>query len=563
MTAKADDKSTERSSQQPNPLDPLGLGAATLDVWKAMLSNPEALAQAQSNVANAWLRFAARPAMEEKGKHIVEPAPGDTRWKHSAWAENPVLDAIKEAYLLTSKALMDAIEGADVDNDTKQRVRFFAKQFCDAMSPTNLAFLNPAVIEETVRTKGENLERGYRNLLQDLRNNEGRLTMVDKSAFRVGANVAATPGSVVFRNALMELIQYDATTPTVHQRPLVIIPPWINKYYILDLQEKNSFIKHAVDNGITTFVVSWKNPDPSMADVEMEDYLDLGALTAARVASAITGTEDVNIVGYCIGGTLVSMMLAYLARTEEVLANAVTFLATLTDFSNAGDLRAFLSPETVAYIEDMMSEQGVLQGSQMADTFNMLRANDLIWNVAVNRYLLGKDAPAFDLLYWNSDVTRIPKNTHSYYLRNMYLENNLVKPDVLKAKGEPLDLHRIQNQVYSVATVEDHITPWRAVYRMTQLFSGPVRFALGHSGHIAGIINPPSAHKGHWFSNEVNPPAPDDWLASAQKHEGSWWPDWIAWLSERSGEQIPAPKQVGSEGFPPLTPAPGTYVLEK
>lgn len=563
MTPTADEnkKSSERS-QQSNPLDPFGLNAATLGVWKAMLANPEALVEAQSKVANAWLRL-ARPTMEEKDKHIIEPAPGDTRWKHSAWTENPVLDAIKEAYLLTSKALMDSIDSAEVNNDTKQRVRFFAKQFCDAMSPTNLAFLNPAVVEETVRSRGENLERGYKNLLQDFRTNEGRPTLVDKTAFSVGKNVAVTPGAVVYRNEIMELIQYNATTPSVHERPLVIVPPWINKYYILDLQPKNSFVKHAIDNGFTTFVVSWRNPDPSMSEVGMEDYLELGSLTAARVASAITGSPDVNYVGYCIGGTLVSMTLAYLARTEETLANAVTFLATLTDFSNAGDLRAFLSPETVAYIEDMMNEQGVLQGSQMADTFNLLRANDLIWNVVVNRYLLGKDAPAFDLLYWNSDVTRIPRATHSYYLHNMYLENNLVKPDVLTAKGEPLDLHRVKNDVYSVATMEDHITPWQAVYRMTQIFSGKSRFVLGHSGHIAGIINPPIAEKGNWWSNDTNPPLGAQWLESAQKHPGSWWNNWVAWLAERSGEQIPAPEQVGSEGFPPLVDAPGTYVLEK
>jgi polyhydroxyalkanoate synthase len=562
-TTGTDDKHPEQGV--PSRLDPFGMGTAALDVWKAMLADPRSLAQAQKNLADAWLKVSARSAESaEKGKPIIEPAPGDTRWKHPAWTENPVLDAIKEAYLLSSKAVMESIDRAEgVEPEAKQRVKFFAKQFCDAMAPTNLAFLNPAVIEETVETGGENLKRGYNNIIDDLRNNEGRPALVDKSAFKVGENLATTPGSVVFRNELIELIQYKATTETVHQRPLVITPPWINKYYILDLQAKNSFIKYAVDNGITVFMISWRNPDASMAEITMEDYLELGPLAASRAACAITGSPDVNLVGYCIGGTLTSMLLAYLAKTEQKQVNAVTFLASLVDFENAGDLRAFLNPESVAFIEDMMREQGVLQGNQMADTFNMLRVNDLIWNVAVNRYLLGKDAPVFDLLYWNSDATRIPRATHSYYLRNMYLENNLVKPDVLTIKGVPLDLRRVRNDVYSVATIEDHITPWRAVYRMTQIFSGQTRFVVGHSGHIAGIINAPAAGKGEWRTSASNPISPDEWLTGAEKHPGSWWPDWIAWLGQRSGDLVSAPKVEGSAEYPTLVPAPGTYVLEQ
>lgn len=563
MKTEIDDKNPEQNS--PNRLDPFGMGTAALDVWRAMLADPQSLAQAQKNLADAWLKVSARSAEPaEQSKPIIEPAPGDLRWKHSAWTENPVLDAIKEAYLLSSKAVMESIDRAEgVKPEAKQRVKFFAKQFCDAMSPTNLAFLNPAVIQETVETGGENLKRGYNHFIEDLRNNEGRPALVDKSAFKVGENVANTPGSVVFRNELIELIQYKATTETVYRRPLVITAPWINKYYILDLQPKNSLIKYAVDNGITTYVISWRNPDPSMSEITMEKYLELGPLAACRTACEITGSADANLIGYCIGGTLVAMMLAYLANTKQKQVNAVTFLATLTDFENAGDLRAFLNPDSVAFIEDMMREQGVLQGNQMADTFNMLRANDLIWNVAVNRYLLGKEAPVFDLLYWNSDATRIPRATHSYYLRNMYLENNLVKPNELTIKGVPLDLGRVRNDVYSVATLDDHITPWRAVYRMTQLFSGKVRFVLGHSGHIAGIINPPAAEKGEWRTNENNPPTPDEWLSGAHTHPGSWWPDWIAWLAERSGARIAAPKGEGSAAYPPLAPAPGSYVLEQ
>jgi polyhydroxyalkanoate synthase len=562
----SDDKKPPETPAPVNPLDPLAVGTAAMGVLQAMLTHPESILQTQVNLANAWVSLATRPVSGSAEKHtpLIEPAPGDARWKHPAWTENAVFDSIKEAYLLATKATMDAIDSAQgVDSETRARVKFFAKQFCDAMSPTNFAFLNPAVIEETVRSGGDNLDRGYKNVLEDFRANDGRPALVDKSAFEVGKNVATTPGTVVFRNELMELIQYTPTTPTVGAKPLVIVPPWINKYYILDLQPKNSFIKFAVDSGLTTFVISWRNPDPSMANVSMEDYLELGPLTASRVASAITGSRDVNLIGYCIGGTIVTMLLAYLAKTAEILVNSVTFFAALTDFSSAGDLRVFLGPEAVAFIEEQMREQGVLQGSQMADTFNMLRANDLIWNVAINRYLLGKDAPAFDLLYWNSDATRLPRAMHSYYLRNMYLENNLIKPGALSVKGVPIELSAIRADVYSVATMDDHIAPWRSVYRMTQLFSGTTRFVLGHSGHIAGIINAPAAEKGSWWSAPQNPPTPDEWLGIAEKHPGSWWNDWAAWIAARSGAQIPAPVAPGSKHFVPLGPAPGTYVLER
>jgi polyhydroxyalkanoate synthase len=552
-------------SMPENPFDPLGIGKASFDVAQAMFANPQALLETQMQFANAWLETTKRsiaPAAE-RGTPIIEPAPGDGRFKHPAWTQNPVFEAIKEGYLLACKAMLDGIEAAEIDSDTKARVKFFAKQFCDMLSPTNFAFLNPAVIEETMKTGGENLQRGAQNVLEDLRENQGRPALVDKKAFTVGKNVATTPGAVVYRNELIELIEYNATTETVYEKPLIIVPPWINKYYILDLQPANSLIKFAVDSGIRTFVVSWCNPDRSMADVGWEDYLDRGPLRATRVASAIAKSQDVNMIGYCIGGTLTAEMLAYLGRSEEILINSVTFFAALTDFAEAGDLRAFLSREAIESIEKKMEEKGVLDSSEMADTFNMLRANDLIWNVAVNRYLLGKDAPAFDLLYWNGDATRLPRAMHRYYLRNMYLENNLAKPDVLTYRGVPIDLRRVRNDVYSVATIDDHIAPWRSVYRMTQLFSGDVRFRLGHSGHIAGIINPPTSGKGNYWSASSNPPNPDEWLAQAQKTPGSWWPDWMAWLGERSGERVPAPDEPGSKHFKPKCPAPGKYVMEK
>jgi polyhydroxyalkanoate synthase len=552
---------------QANPLDPLGLNKAALEVWQSVFLHPETVAQTQLDFTKAWLTVASRALTalsgEEKPAAVIEPARGDKRWNHQAWSDNPVFDAMKQGYLLATQSILDGIDRApDVDPQTRARVKYFAKQFCDAMSPTNFPWLNPAVIEETLRTGGKNLQKGVENALEDERENHGRPALVDKSAFHVGKNVATSKGEVVFRNELIELIQYAPTTETVYARPLVIVPPWINKFYILDLQPANSLIKYATDGGVQTFVISWRNPDASLRDLTFRDYMHLGPLTAAGVAREIAGSSDINQIGYCIGGTLTAMELAYIAKTDPTLVNAVTFFAALTDFAEPGDIKNFLGPEALAYIEEKMREDGVLEAGEMADTFNMLRANDLIWNVAVNRYLLGKDAPAFDLLYWNSDATRLPAAMHSYYLENMYVRNALAKGELV-VDGVPIDLHAVRNDVYSVASIEDHIAPWRSVYKMTQLFSGDVRFRLGHSGHIAGIINPPASGKGNYWKADGNPPSADDWFRSAEKLAGSWWPDWLGWIGERSGERVPAPSKLGSERFPPLGPAPGTYVLEQ
>jgi polyhydroxyalkanoate synthase len=548
-------------------LDPLGIGASAMKVWGAMLQHPESILSAQAEMANAWVSVVSRalvPPGGEKPAPLIEPDRSDSRFKHQAWTDNPTFDALKQGYLLATKALLDSIDKApDIDEETRLRVRFFAKQFCDAMSPTNVAFLNPAVIEETFRTGGANLVRGAENVLEDKENNAGRAALVDKSAFDVGRNVALSAGSVVFRNELIELIEYAPSTENVYERPILLVPAYINKYYILDLQPANSFVKYCVDSGLHTFVISWRNPGTELSHLNMEDYVELGALTAARVVKKIAGVQDINVVGYCIGGTLTAMTLAYLARTGEQLAVSATFFATMTEFSNAGDLRAFLSEEALAMIDKKMAARGYLDGSEMADTFNLLRANDLIWNVSVNRYLLGKDAPAFDLLYWNADATRLPRTMQNYYLRNMYIENNLVKPDKMLVKGVPIDLGRIKNDTYCVATQEDHIAPWRAVYNMTQTFGGDVQFRLGASGHIAGIINPPGKGKGSWRSAPSNPPNPDDWFALSHATPGSWWPNWLTWIAERSGSQRPvADQRPGGAEFPALCAAPGTYVVE-
>jgi polyhydroxyalkanoate synthase len=542
--------------------DPLGIGQASAAVWQAMLSDPEHLLRSQQQLARGWLDtlgFGAATDSQESGSQTKVPA--DKRFAHPAWEENPGLRTLKAAYLMATDAILATIENTPgVDPKTIRRAKFFAKQFADAMSPSNFAFFNPLVIEETLRTGGENLAKGMQNLIEDIQENGGRPALVNKKAFRVGKNVAVSSGRVVHRNDLCELIQYGATTPTVYETPVLIVPPWINKYYVLDLQPENSLIKGLVDQGFTTFVISWRNPDAEMRDVTMRDYLVRGPLECSRVAAAICKVETLNAVGYCIGGTLMAMLLAYLAKREERLIGCATFLASLIDFSDAGEIEAFLGEDALAYIEKKMGERGYLDAREMSDSFNMLRSNDLIWSVAVNRYLLGKDAPAFDLLYWNSDSTRMPAAMHAYYLRNMYLENNLVRPNVLEVDGTKLDLRDVRNDIYCVATIEDHIAPWRSVYNLTQLVAGNTAFRLGASGHIAGIINPPGKKKGSWWSAAANPPAHEAWLATATKREGSWWPDWFTWLAERSGTQVTA-REPGSQDYPPGEPAPGTFVL--
>jgi len=536
-----------------NFLDPFGIAKTALETMEAAGRNPQAVLEQQAIYSQKWLDLMEQSVAAFAGEpHVpsVEPEPGDKRFAHSAWSENPALAGIKEGYLLATEAIVSGIEAIpDLDPHVKRQARFWAKQFTDAASPTNLAWLNPVVVEETLRTGGRNLVRGMEHLLDDLQNNDGRIRMVDTEAFTIGENVATTPGSVVYRNALIELIQYAPTTSSVAQRPVVIVPPWINKYYVLDLQPANSLVKYLVDAGFTTFVISWRNPDPSMADFSMEDYLREGPQTAFRVAGEICQTPDVNAVGYCIGGTLLAMELAYATAKHESPVNAATFLASLVDFEEPGEIVNFLNPQGLAFVREQMRERGVLEGRSMADTFNLLRANDLIWNVAVNRYLLGKDAPAFDLLYWNSDSTRMPRAMHSYYLEKMYRDNALVKPGALTMSGVPIDLGKIRNDLYVVATAEDHIAPWESVRRLVELAAGKSRFVVGASGHIAGIINAPAKKKGSY-------------TVDGERHEGSWWPDWIAWLRERSGAPTAA-RTPGTAAYPALAGAPGTYVLEK
>ncbi len=417
---------------------------------------------------------------------------------------------------------------------------------------------NPEVLKATLDSNGENLVKGLQNLLKDLERGKGnlRVSMTDQQAFKVGKNLAVTKGKVVFKNDLMELIQYAPTTKQVFKTPLLIMPAWINKYYILDLQPENSVVKWMVDQGYTVFIVSWVNPDAKLGQKTFDDYLKDGPLAAMEAIEKLTGEKQINLGGYCLGGTLAAITLAWLAaKKQESRVKSVTFLTTMVDFTEAGELDVFIDEEQIKNLENKMSETGYLEGSEMANTFNMLRANDLIWSFVVNNYLLGKDPFPFDLLYWNADSTRMPAAMHSYYLRNMYQKNLLAKPGALTIGGVAIDLSKIKTPAYIISTRDDHIAPWKSTYAATQIYKGPVRFVLAASGHIAGVVNPPGKNKYCYWLNEKRPAKPDTWFDNAKEIPGSWWPDWQKWVKAHAGTKIPARKIKKA-----LADAPGSYV---
>ena len=546
------------------PLSPGEVSKTFQAMWLDTLKNPakgwtaytDLVTQSTQLWTNAALQLWGAPAAAAP---IAAPEPGDKRFSAPDWQRNAAFDALKQSYLLSATTLLKSAADVEGLEPAQQRkVTFYLRQFIDAISPTNSLFTNPQVIHETIETGGQNLVKGTEHLLRDLA--AGEIKMTDKEAFAPGRNLALTPGQVIYRNKLIELIQYAPSTDTVHAVPLVFMPPWINKYYILDMQPHNSLIKFLVEQGFTVFVISWKNPDESLDETTFDDYLELGPLAAFDVIKNITGSQTVIPVGYCIGGTLLSVTLPYLAATGDRSVNCATFLVSLQDFSDVGDTAVFIDEPQVAHVEQQMLERGYLDSRHMATMFNMLRANDLIWSNVVNNYLLGKEPPAFDLLYWNADGTRMARAAHSFYLRQTYLENNLIKPNHVSLKGVPIDLGQIRQDIYAVGAEQDHIVPWRSAWRITQLASGKSRFIVGGSGHIAGVINPPTRGRGYW-SNPKSAPSADEWMAGATRHDGSWWSDWLEWLRPRSGERA-APPSMGSQAHPPLTPAPGTYVLE-
>ncbi len=550
----------------PQP-DPLHLTQTFMDFTARMLADPNKLAQAQMELWQQYMQLwqaTAQRLMGQNVEPVVEPARGDKRFSDPAWKDEVVFDYLKQSYLLTARWLQGTVKDVDgIDAKTAQKIEFYTRQFVDALSPSNFALTNPQVVKATVESKGENLLNGLRNLLTDLERGKGKLAIrqTDMKAFKVGGNVATSPGKVVYQNQLMQLIQYAPLTAEVHEMPLLIVPPWINKFYILDLKPQNSFIKWATEAGYTVFVISWVNPDEKLTALVFEDYMKLGPLAALGAIEQATGERRVSAIGYCIGGTLMATTLAYMAARGDDRIAACTFFTAQVDFTEPGELGVFIDEEQLAGVEQVMSKKGYLDGTEMATTFNMLRANDLIWSFVVNNYLMGKDPFPFDLLFWNADATRMPAAMHMYYLRNMYQKNLLVQPGGLVLDNVPIDLRKISIPVYIQAGKEDHIAPAKSVYKATQIFSGPVRFMLAGSGHIAGVVNPPSAKKYQHWLNEVatNPPTLPEWQAGAVEHPGSWWNDWDRWLSEKSGAMVPA-RIPGAGGLPAIEDAPGSYV---
>jgi len=536
-----------------------------MEMTTRLMAAPQKLMEAQLSLWQDYLTLwqnTARRMLGESPEPVIAADPRDRRFKHPDWHENEVFDFIKQSYLLSARWVQNLVRNVEgMDDKTAQKVDFYTRQFVDAMAPSNFLLTNPEVLRRTVETGGENLVKGLSNLLADLDRGRGRLMvrMTDMEAFRIGENIALTPGKVVFQNDLMQLIQYTPTTEKVLKRPLLVIPPWINKYYILDLRPKNSFIRWAVEQGHTVFVISWVNPDEKLAQATFDDYLSQGPLAALDAVEQATGENGANVIGYCLGGTLLAATLAYMTAKGDDRIKSATFLTTMVDFEEAGELSVFIDEEQLRALEEKMGKRGYLEGHEMATTFNMLRANDLIWSFVVNNYLLGQEPFPFDLLYWNSDSTRMPARMHSFYLRKMYQENQLVRPGGITLLGEPIDLARIATPSYILSTREDHIAPWISTYRATQIYRGPIRFVLAASGHIAGVVNPPEAGKySHWV-NEALPAEPEAWLAGATELAGSWWPDWQRWVSGQAKAKVAA-RQPGAGKLPAVEDAPGGYV---
>ena len=562
IVAERPDLAKQEAETQLTPIDQVTrtLGA----VAQVYMQDPKKLMDAQMALWNsygqlwqaAWQRVLGLPAAP-----VAQPARNDKRFKDKDWQEHAVFDFLKQFYLISANWAQDMVKNAEgVDEHTRRKARFYVEQIANALSPSNFAVTNPEVLRATLASNGANLIEGLKHLEEDMKTPDGRLRIkqTDMDAFEIGRNIATTPGKVVFRNETFELIQYTPTTTETFEYPLVIFPPWINKFYILDLNEQKSFVRWAVDRGLTVFVVSWVNADEAQGRKSFSDYMREGFLTAIQAAQDATGCEKVTVIGYCIGGTLTAASLGYMAAQNDKRVAAATFLTTQVDFEKAGDLLVYVDEEQVKWIEDRMSDKGYLPGARMADAFNLLRSNDLIWSYVVNNYMLGKDPMPFDLLYWNADSTRMPAGVHSFYLRECYLANKLSQGKMV-LDNVRIDLKKVKLPVYNLAARDDHIAPIQSVFRVGKFMGGPTRLVVAGSGHIAGVINPPAANKYQYWTNPKNAATLDEWFAGATEHPGSWWEDWYEWIAERSGLKVAAPVPGGGK-LKVIEDAPGSYV---
>jgi poly[(R)-3-hydroxyalkanoate] polymerase subunit PhaC len=528
------------------------------------MADKDRAADLQLKMGKAYLDLwgsTVRRMAGEEAKPAIEASPRDKRFQDPEWKSNQFFDFVKQLYLLTTQWGHDLVRNADgLDPHTRKKAEFYVQQIANAIAPSNFVLTNPEVLRETLASNGDNLVRGMKMLAEDIEAGRGtlRIRQSDPSNLAVGVNMATTPGKVIFQNDLMQLIQYTPTTDNVLRTPLLIVPPWINKFYILDLKPEKSYIKWCVDQGITVFVISWVNPDKELGKKSFADYMKQGPLTAMDVIEKVTGEMKVHTAGYCVGGTLLASTLAWLAEKRRVRVTSATFFAAQVDFTHAGDLLVFVDEDQISALERDMESAGVLEGSKMAMAFNMLRSNDLIWSYVVSNYLKGQSPSAFDLLHWNSDATRMPAANHSYYLRNCYLDNRL-STGTMVLDDTLLDLSKVKVPVYNLATREDHIAPAESVLYGSQFFGGPVKYVLSGSGHIAGVVNPPASGKyQYWTNDNIRDIKLADWLKGAQEHKGSWWPDWRQWLESLDPEKVPA-RAVG-EVLPPIEDAPGSYV---
>jgi polyhydroxyalkanoate synthase len=536
--------------------------SAVAEYW---LSNNERSAELQMKIGKAYLDLwgsAVRRLAGEQAAPAIAPSPRDKRFNDPEWKSNQFFDFVMQLYLLTTQWAQELVRNAEgLDPHTRKKAEFYVQQIANALAPSNFVFTNPEVLRETLASNGDNLVRGMKMLAEDIEAGRGmlRIRQSDPSNLVVGVNMATTPGKVIFQNELMQLIQYQPSTENVLRTPLLIVPPWINKFYILDLRPEKSFIKWCVDQGITVFVISWVNPDKRLGSKTFDDYMKEGPLAAMDAIERTTGEMKVHTMGYCVGGTLLASTLAWLAEKRRVRVTSATLLAAQVDFTHAGDLLVFVDEDQISALERDMQASGVLEGSKMAMAFNMLRSNDLIWSYVVSNYLKGQPPSSFDLLHWNSDATRMPAANHSYYLRNCYLENRLSTGSMV-LDNTLLDLSKVKVPIYNLATREDHIAPADSVLYGSQFFGGPVKYVLSGSGHIAGVVNPPSSGKYQFWTNDnIRDVTLADWIKGAQEHPGSWWPDWREWLASIDAEQVPA-RAVGTDALPPIEDAPGSYV---